>query len=62
MLLWTGYRLAVCDLANRKPLVDLLVAPRTCRRDRNGDSVGVAPGITQWRTSSISNPRRRARL
>jgi hypothetical protein len=26
-LLWTEYRLAVYDLANRKLLVDLLVAP-----------------------------------
>lgn len=27
ILLWTEYRLAVYDLANRKLLVDLLVAP-----------------------------------
>ena len=27
ILLWTEYRLAVYDLANRRPMVDLLVAP-----------------------------------
>jgi hypothetical protein len=57
ILLWTEYRLAVYDLANRKLLVDLLVAPEdmparsvTCYFDRSGK-----PVLSRYLSSSVES-------